>query len=166
MLESCRAGISRLQTFQNSRPFKTPGLSKLSDEFQTDKPGGLRNRDQVTPPQTLRLRDETKEPFETMLLHPDWSPPQFAGVHVKGSSHSYHHRDFEFFAVFVHPALLLGSAQAHPEDIGRCLIYARRDFPLLLLCEWAERRNVDSRHHDAMPFLKNTREVLRHSTCT
>src|SRR4029077_3576533 len=64
--------------------------------------------------------------------------------------------------MFIHPPLLLRSAQPHPQHIWMGLLYLLSDFSFLDLSERTVRRRVGPCDANAEALVKLTRQILRH----
>jgi hypothetical protein len=95
---------------------------------------------QVAPPEATRLADEAIEPLEPASLHPFRSLWQRSGVNVEGRPHADENRCVQTPDVVGHPSLLLRRTQAHPDDVGPCLVHRSHELRVLFGRRRSERR--------------------------
>ena len=74
--------------------------------------------DDISSPHTLRLLDQSIEPFQTMVLPPDRGTLHSTGEEVKDSTDgTYMTMDVQLIPMRVRPLLLLRRRHANPEQI-------------------------------------------------
>ena len=83
-------------------------------------------------PEAAWFLGQAKEPFETVVAHPRGCAAHSADVKVEGRTDADKNRRGELMLVIPHPPLLLGSAEADPNDVGIRPVDYRADFSVLV----------------------------------
>ena len=73
-------------------------------------------------PEAAWFLGQAKEPFETVVAHPRGGAAHCASVKIEGGTDADENGRGEQMLVIAHPSLLLGSAEADPDDVGIRLV--------------------------------------------
>ena len=96
----------------------------------------------IAPPETAGLDGQSEKPFEAERLYPSGRLPHFAGMKIESGAYADQDRGLEQATMCRHPALLFGSAETDPHDIGIRFIDPRGNLEAFLVAERTERRRV------------------------
>src|SRR6202041_1093603 len=97
----------------------------------------------------LRVLHQPMKPLEPRSLDPGRAVTNGSGMKIEGSSDSDHERDLKRFYVSRHEPLLLGGAQAHPEDVRSAFAHLGENFLFLIRNQASEGRRVCSDYLEA-----------------
>lgn len=88
-----------------------------AEGFEEYEANELTAVNEVAAPEAAWFARETEEPLEAAVAHPERSLGDPAGVEIEGCADADKDGDVERGAVFEHPALLLGGAEADPDNV-------------------------------------------------
>ena len=104
----------------------------MSKEIENCEGGELRAANQVAMPEAPWFLGQAEQPFQAVVAHPRWGATHSAGMKVEGGADADKNRRGELVLVIKHPALLLGSAEAYPDDVWIRLVDYRANFSVLV----------------------------------
>jgi len=104
----------------------------LLEKLEQRKGGKFRAANQIAVPEAAWFLEEAEEPLEAVFAHPDGGAAHGAGVEVEGGADANEDGNGELVAMIEHPALLLGSAEADPDDVGMGGVNHGADFGVFL----------------------------------
>ena len=132
------------------------------EQFERNGEEKLRSIDEIAPPESPWFLNQSKEPFSSAFSHPAGRLASPSRMDIKRCSHTEQNRSPQTAAVPMHPLLLFGRAETHPNDVRRGAVDRGHQFFPLLGRTGSKRRGACARNHEPRkPALEGGREAIR-----
>ena len=93
-------------------------IATQAGELQGDVPQERRVVVEIAAPEPAWVLEKAMQPMQAGALDPRCAVADSAGVEIKGSPNAEHEARIELWQVTGHEELLLGTAEADPENVG------------------------------------------------
>ena len=140
------------------------GFESVADPLPQHEQHESRVADQVSPPQSARLHQQSEQPLQRHGLNPAWRSTPHPGLGIQCRPHRHDGSHVQLLPILLHPDLLLRRAERHADQI-RSRIGNRSPHPLQFrrIVLEAHRRTI--RSANLKTRIAAAQVVCRHRRC-